>query len=126
MRRDGLDYSGEIEVPISLLSLNADPACGAGASIKPGWSGAEPQVNGPKTTQPAEWATAFVVILGCRPLPRAVVFQFAVPGVPLRSTPGFMLSPALRAGLDFFDTDFLCKAFLIHTLQCDCRQAIEP
>ena len=73
MRRDGLDYSGEIEVPISLLSLNADPACGAGASIKPGWSGAEPQVDGPKTTQPAEWATAFVVILGRRPLPRAEI-----------------------------------------------------
>ena len=45
-------------------------------------------------SQPAERATAFTVNLGCRPLPRAAVFRSAVPGVPLRSTPGSMLPPA--------------------------------
>jgi hypothetical protein len=44
--------------------------------------------------QPAERATAFTVILGRRPLPRAAAFRFAVPGVPLCFTPGSMLSPA--------------------------------
>jgi hypothetical protein len=32
------------------------------------------------------------------PTPWALVFSFLVPGVPLRSTPGFTLSPAPQAG----------------------------
>jgi len=35
------------------------------------------------------------------PAPRALVFSIHGPGVPLRSTPGFMLSPAPQAGFDF-------------------------
>jgi len=35
---------------------------------------------------------------GLSPAPRARVNTLSDPGVPLRSTPGFMLSPAPRAG----------------------------
>src|SRR6185295_4498393 len=38
------------------------------------------------------------VCRGLSPAPQAVGFRFTVPGVPLRSTPGFTLSPAPQAG----------------------------
>jgi hypothetical protein len=43
--------------------------------------------------QPAARATGVFEVQGCRPLLRAATFGLAIPGVPLRSTPGFMLSP---------------------------------
>jgi hypothetical protein len=39
-------------------------------------------------------ATVLTMILGLSSAPRTIVLRFAIPEVPLRSTPGFMLSPA--------------------------------
>jgi hypothetical protein len=52
------------------------------------------------TTQPAKRATV-CYDPGLPPARRAVVFQSAALGVPLRSTTGFALSPAPRIRLDF-------------------------
>jgi hypothetical protein len=41
------------------------------------------------------------------PAPRALISYMLAPGVPLRSTPGFMLSPAPQAEFEFIAAQFL-------------------
>jgi hypothetical protein len=60
--------------------------------------------------QPTEWAIAFAVLCRLSPASRALVFSLCDPGVSLRSTPGFTLSPAPQAGLDFIVDNFFCEA----------------
>ena len=72
------------------------PARGSGRQRK-AWGGAQrnPRLESENDCQPAERATVFVEIPGCRPLPQAVAFGPVVPGVSQRSTPGFTLSPTI-------------------------------
>jgi hypothetical protein len=53
-------------------------------------------------TEPAKWATAFSSKIAASwsvaRFARSNCFINRHPGVPLRSTPGFMLSPATRVG----------------------------
>ena len=75
------------------MDIESQPAI-AGDSIKPGVKRSETPGDCPKI-MPARGA-GDSVYRDFRAIarPRAVVAGSAVPGVPLRSTPGFMLSPA--------------------------------
>src|SRR6266516_4257456 len=70
-------------------------------SIKPGWSEAKPQVRC-GTEQKAhevddsDFITSKLQLWRCRTLRALGVLPSRDPGVPLRSTPGFMLLPATR------------------------------
>src|SRR5882672_11657482 len=71
-----------------------------GDSIKPGVERAEPQDRWKTKDQPTKWATAnhheYIGLSRYRTLRALGFFNPGYPGVPLRSTPGFMLPPAPR------------------------------
>src|SRR5437660_4991484 len=72
------------------------------------WGGAKrnPRLTKRNQTERAQRATApaqrFTVIKGYRPLGGLCLHTPTIPGVPLRSTPGFMLSPRFAGSTQVF------------------------
>jgi len=75
------------------MDIESQPAV-AGDSIKPGVKRSGTPGDCPKIMPARGAGDRGYRDFGVSPAPRAVVPRSAVPGVPLRSTPGFMLSPA--------------------------------